>query len=395
MIKGWLHSIFEQKYSLGIDVEFLSGTKLSIAVCLLRKRKQELEQQENRVFSSYEDLFEYLKTRQNAPIYLNLRGEGVVTHCFENESSVAGSKDLTVSNQKIGGYTISSMARVELIDNVIRRFKNEGLFVLGVQLGANLSPVINVISKGYVRISSDWLLSIENNVVEISAIDKSQNSLTEEFLQLKDDRLETKQVYAFTSALSIVQKNRQEISGHKLLEQNTIEHRYKNRYQVVLKSVLICMLSALVLNYIVFDHYFKQNKILSEKISISKTELLKLESSRNRLESQKEFARVNSLTRSSLMAYRADRLALLLPSDTFFESLEVSPKKKTKKLEPLDFASNTIRLMARTSSAQNIELYIDQIEKLSWIEQVTIESVSPMSKTEQLQFTLILSLSKG
>jgi len=62
--------------------------------------------------------------------------------------------------------------------------------------------------------------------------------------------------------------------------------------------------------------------------------------------------------------------------------------KDSGKSKEAIFKSNTIQLTGKTNKSIHIESYIKQIEKLKWVELVALESVVPLEKTAQLQFSL-------
>jgi Tfp pilus assembly protein PilN len=101
---------------------------------------------------------------------------------------------------------------------------------------------------------------------------------------------------------------------------------------------------------------------------------------------------VNGLGARLQLAVYADQLALLLPVDTYFEVLNVCPKKRSKRDKKISFDKTCIHITAGTSDTENINNYIEQIEKLDWVAQVSIASITPDHNIDQLQFSLVLKL---
>lgn len=393
MILSFLHSMFEHKYSIGIDLEYSAKGNFKATLCVLKKKGGELRQIETKTFDSYPLLFSYLKNSKPAPIYLNMRGEGIIQQIYEGENSMSTSKDLLENLQRLDGLQLRAFARATFLVSVIDKFKAEKLLVLGLHLGLNIAPLMSVIKTARITLDKH-VLNIENDQVELNEISEDSHERIKGLIQTLDDQLSVSEACSFASALSFVQNENANIRGLETIEENTNEHSYRHKYNVVLKVSVVFILTLLLANYAAFDHYFSSNAQLQHRITVSRSELAKIEQKKAELQTKKQFAALNGLGAQSHLALYADQLALLLPVDTYLESLNVCPMQSSKRDKQVSFDKTSIHIRAGTSNTESINNYIEQIEKLDWVAQVSIESVVPKDETEQLQFSLILKLVK-
>jgi Tfp pilus assembly protein PilN len=391
MIVALLHKLFKHRYSIGIDLEFVAKDKLKATLCVLKRVGDELRQIDTLTFDSYPSLFNELKARAHTPIYLNLRGEGVIQHCIMDEKNPAYSKDLLQSLQRLEGLQLRAFAREAFVVSVIDKFKAEKLFVLGVHLGLNIAPMVSVIETARIPLGKH-LLNIEDAQIELREISQAGNEKIKGMIQTVDDCLSVSEACSFACALSFVSSENANLQGLHTLEENSKEYSYRHKYNTVLKVSVVFILTLLLGNYLAFDHYFSGNTQLEHRITVSKSELLKIEQKKAELQTKKQFVAVNGLGAPSQLAVYADQLALLLPVDTYLESLNLCPKKKSKRDKQISFDKTGIHITAGTSHTKSINNYIEQIEKLDWVAQVSIASITPDHKIDQLQFSLILKL---
>lgn len=392
MIRSFLHKLFETGHSIGIDIEFFDRGKLRANLCLLKNTGGELRQTDVQEFDSYQQLFCYLKDAVQAPIYLNLRGVGVIQQVHHQEDKTIASGNLCKSSQRIDVIHLTALAREEFILSVIHRFTTEKHLVLGVHPGLYLSPVKSLIEKAQIGIDKNRLLNFENNRTTLQQISESDAEELQQGIHTKYGKLTIAQTCSLAAALSFFQPENANIQNLDLVHENNKTYTYRRRYHTILKLSVVFIFSLLLANYAAFDYYFSGNETLEQRIELSRSELLKVDRKKAELQTKKQFVAVNGLGVPSEMALYADQLALLLPVDTYFESLQLCPMQKSKRNEQISFDKTRIHVRARTNNTENINKYIEQIEKLDWVDRVSIESVTPKNKIEQLQFSLILKL---
>ena len=391
MILALLHKLFKHRYSIGIDLEFVEKDKFKASLCVLKKLRAEIKQVDTQVFDSYQTLFNYLKEHTHTPIYLNLRGEGVIQHCTTDEKSPTYSKDLLQSFQSLDGLKLGAFAREDFVISLIDKFKAEKLFLLGMNLGLNIAPMLSVIKTAQIPLGKH-LLSIKDAQIEIRETLQADKEKMNGFIQTVDESLSISQTCSFACALSFVSTDNENLQGLHALQENAKQHSYRHKYNTLLKASLVFMLTFLLANYVAFDHYFSKNRVLQQKIAISKTELVEVEQKKAELQTKKQFVAVNGLGARSQLAVYADQIALLLPTDTYLESLNLCPIQRSKRDKQITFDKTHIHITAVTKNTESINNYIEQIEKSDRVARVSIASITPDHKTEQLQFSLILKL---
>ena len=383
-----LHKLFSKTYFIGIDIEYGTSGTFRATLCLLKKHKTDLEQIANPSFDSFSDLLGYLNQYKDCPVYINLRGSGVFEDLYTTEKPPSPSKELLFYEYVVAGTTLRAMARIAHVASIIAKFTQHEIYVLGVHLGPNLSPIHSVISNANLILGSRVALCVKDYIYDLQEVNGEVAAGNKPFIEIKEQKFSPSSAFAFASALSLVYANQSDAKELKIITDNKLQYRFKNKYLNSLKILVAVSFSVLLVNYILFSKYHNANKQLNGKIAISKNELIQVAKNKAELKSQKQFAKRNALAQPSLMAYRADQLALLLPTNTYLIALEYAPKMKAKKSKETIFKSNTIQLTGKTNKSIHIESYIKQIEKLEWIERVALESVVPIEKTAQLQFSL-------
>lgn len=392
MTLGGLHQIFKQNTAIGIDIEFYSSG-VSICMCVLKRKKRSIHKEKILYFKTTKSLLLSLKNYKSIPLYLNLRGLPVVQYYTDQALINSNSNTHLSSKGELFNFKYQAIAQRSFVDQTIDQFSSEGICVLGVHLGMNFSLLQSAIQRAKIPLKGDKILMVKEGMAKVLA-DVDSSAKTKAQIVMNDKPESIASAFAFAAGLSFFSPSAAVGVQLKELDKNKLDKSYEYKTKVWIRVSLTVLLLILLLNFFLFDFYYRENNHLSSKLAASTKLTEQLHQTKEILKNKKSFVHLNALNKPSLMAYRADQLALLLPVSTYFTSLELLPAKNGDKKD-VDFISDEIRIEARTEKAAHIELYIKQIQKLYWVNKVTLQKIETLDKTHELLFHIVIKVNQN
>ena len=153
------------------------------------------------------------------------------------------------------------------------------------------------------------------------------------------------------------------------------------------------MFVLLLLNFLLFDHYNTKRDQLgieSSGIATIKTEISKLKTDLN---VKKQFIQQNNIPDNFAFAFYTDRLASLVPEGVGFTELSVCPPtNKVKEDKVIGFQANTIRLIGTADNSTTFSIFLEKINKSSWVSKIKKQVYTENSENDNADFELEILL---
>lgn len=325
------------------------------------------------------------------PLVIVLDGKGIVyrkVYAKENESStVLLSKLLPNANADDFVMQRTSLNEEEMILSVIRlsvftELMNE-LIANGLTSVADvyIGPVVltnilqlldkQLVESGYLHVDQFGLKINEQQVTDIELTSLAPD----EDIRIGNDRISRQLLIAFAAALTGFVDQENTISNSEMLSHVKSEFKQKQKFERRGWTVLVTVFVLLIVNYLVFNNYWSQNKEMTMQLQLAQTALQRYEKLKLDFDQKKQFLEQNGLLESSRTSYYADELAKELPASIQFTGLNIHPQKKKKPGEEettVSFQNKLIYITGNCSRNTELNEWMKKIKKKTWVQELVL-----------------------
>jgi Tfp pilus assembly protein PilN len=169
----------------------------------------------------------------------------------------------------------------------------------------------------------------------------------------------------------------------------------KKKFEKNLVLLLISTFLVLILNFFVFDHYWRKGNEINQKLELSQLQLKQYEDLEKELNEKRALLDQNGIMDRSLTSFYADRLAAELPASISWTQLAIHPLKKEKG-ETLEnvflFDKATVRISGRCKQSVVLNEWIKSLRKVEWIKDVALSNYTQDNIKESGVFSLAITL---
>ncbi len=348
-----------------------------------QKNKIQIAEKHTIVFKP-EKLKEVLSDK--APIVIALTGKGILHKRLKYSE---GDDDKYLLNQLLTGAdihefylqkTISenqwcfvSAVRKQLIEKICTAFQEHEKQIIGFVFGSfsalNLLPFLpdntDLIQAG------KYELHITNGQLtdHVKATDVSVEPVT-----ISEEKIEGEYLLPFAAGLSVYVGSPSEVNMD-FLTVHEEELYHKNIFNLLLKGSLAALFLVLMVNFLLFNQFYKENGNLKSALSGSKENLDKLKSLQEDVSQKEMFLKRAGWLEASKTSFYADRIAATLPKELHLKELYVYPADKEKnRLEQnqVAFLHEQIVIKGVTNKNTVINNWIDELKQQQWLRSVKI-----------------------
>jgi len=172
-----------------------------------------------------------------------------------------------------------------------------------------------------------------------------------------------------------------------ILENFGVDRLYALGLPLAIGTLLVIFL----VNFFVFNHYFTkvdQLEAIGNSNSVQRQLLLKKDSIVD--QKQRLFEDVIASSSSS-SSYYIDEIVSTMPNSILLNNLSYHPLlKKIKKNKPLSMETNTIEIKGSTSVNRDLSNWISELEKVVFIEEVSIKNLDKNGRQTEFNLTITL-----
>ncbi len=287
-------------------------------------------------------------------------------------------------------YSFISICRRDYLDDQIAKFQSLQLNVIDITLGYT---AISTLSGS---ITQTELLSSNSHLVfnsgQLQAVKKVEPRTIETY-DINGLQIDSTHLLSTSAALELILKrNTRTTNINEKTKVLTDDFKQDRIFNQGLKAGVITILSVLLINFFVFNHYYNGVNTLretSQLITTSKEQILQLDTKVSKTEKMIDDLLKSSTSRSS---FYASDLIHDIPETILLSTLNYQPLlKRIKDDKPILTDTNNLLLSGASSDRQLFSTWISSLEAKPWIAHVEIISYEDVSTSKAL-FSLKLTM---
>ncbi len=350
---------------------------------------------------SFDELKEHLKKK--TPLVLTLSGKGILIKEFDDldkEQNIirqilpnANADDFssqTWTNEK--GKTFCALTRNNLVELQIQKFMDEGYFVVGVNLAClTITSIIDLLDISTTKISSyEYRLAVKEN--QIQSITTNKYRKNDLMYELQGMKLESELIVTFSGFFSRFILKDENIESS-LISNSKSEFKNYTRFRIGKIILLAASFSILLINFFVFEHYFKKSNQLQSQLSVYSQTLKKKDDLQESLRRKEESIKTLGLKNNIKFSYVADRILKDMPSSIKLNLFDIQPKVKTRKRELL-FGERKILIKGSSHNTGLLNQWIKRIKLNEWVKECSLSDYTYDEYKHLATFQLNIELSQ-
>jgi hypothetical protein len=382
-----------------IDVTMSKGDKLIISMLHLRRKDNKLVKLgESPRLGSIQEIAKALPGK--VPLVVTLHGKGVLMRKASADVVNPVAHFLPGSNPgefyweafAAGWEWYVFIARRTWVDEVLEQISALGYEIVHVKLGAggigNILPYLDRTKPGFRTYTYDVRLN-DGSIEGMEVIAGEEEGLVEESL-LGDLYFKDLYLPGLGAALETLVQGVDGLSGGLDLPrvaQSRKEVEYRRYFSLASWLVLGSLLGALLVNYILFSHYFDSNRTLATSRALA----LQTADEEDRLRAQVEgrYAFLDSLgwLVASRHSFDMDRIAELIPGSISLSGFDAAPPVETDGYSTaIAFHRRLLRISGTCDDPEDLNLFIGSLKNLDFIQEVSLESYAYKRELATSQF---------
>ncbi len=340
------------------------------------KKKGELIISKEKTITKVEDIPSFID-KKDSPLFLCMNTKNVVTkltplNSNKNPEAIVHSifPNLSfdnfyyqISQTKIN--TIISIVKKGEINALLEKLKTLKLLVTNFSLGiSNLTAITSYTQENQIYTSNSKIHLENNSIVSISDLTDKNN-----FNIISDLKVANNSILGFSSVINYISKGTQNLTNFSAISED-LENEFKNKrfFNLLLKSFLILVLSILVINFLIFSHYFSKVEVLETTLSANTINKEHLQKLKTKVEKKEEFVNTLLSAANSKSSYYTDQIAQSIPNTILLDEIRYQPfVKPVRESKPIEVKSNIITVSGKTISGHDFSLWIETVEKLDWV----------------------------
>lgn len=411
MIKRTLDGIMRGKLAAGVDITLLPDGTFSISVVQLKKVKSQLVIEKSKEeLTSIEALAGFINVKQ--PVCIVLNGKGIV---HRKVTASAGDSPAALLNKVLPNanvdefniqqipvsstHAIVSVIRSAIVETVIEALAKVGItgissFTLGPFAVNNILPLLaeSAVQNDRLLLENYQLQLQDRQIVDITAASLPG----EQVIQVGNDLLSHKLLVPFAAAVMYFTVDRiSGITGSSIIDTLKEEYSQKRKFVICATAVLAVLFFVLMVNYLVFNHYWTRNQELSGILTSNQMAMAHYDTLTKQLSYKKEFLEQHGLLEGSRTSFYVDRLASLLPASVQWTDVTVHPLKKKKTAaegEGIAFEKEIIRVAGRCQKSTDLNSWMKNVKRKDWVNSVTLLNYAQPHEADDGHYLLEIKL---
>jgi len=300
-----------------------------------------------------------------------------------------------------GNFT--SIARKDLIDDLLISLKQAGYYVITASLGpfciSNIVPLLEEsLANGELSMAGH-ALEFKDNLIDkyvftsppaqapprLSQKGREKN-LKERGVRESDDtgnikigeeEIDTKILLAYAAGFQVLLQNIEIASLNipKVGKENE-EFFHKRLFKVLGWGLLIFFLFVLLINFMFYNYHFNKNQQLTATVGNNQSLLTQLNKLKNEVKDKEYFLSHTGWLEPSMTSFYADQIAGTVPKSINLTKLTVNPidDKLSKKVRKLIFQAGIITISGNCKKNTDLNEWIKILRDFEWAGAVSIQN---------------------
>lgn len=366
------------KQFIGIE-HFSLNNEEKLAVLLVEKKKEELViVKKDRI--SYSDIFPE-KWDKSLPFFLVVNTNQVIQ---KEVQSIDSSDDKILHKAfpntnwdefyfeiwRLKTKSIVAISRKNYVDELLSNYKKQGISIAGISLGVcSIAEIINYSQEQELYTNHQTISKTEDTPTI-----RSNAKIVDSNFNINGLEVQNSHLLTFAGILRLLfgkTANRGNLINYS--DQLYEDYNQKSFFSKGIKLMIGVLLTILLINFLVFSHYFKLAEETSENLLLSTSSLEEVVKTKQRiLLKEQKVKNVVAMT-SSQSSLVINEIMKKIPASILLTELVYHPLEKKIKLEELILAQQkTIIISGNTINNTAFTLWVEALEGLKWMNQVVI-----------------------
>lgn len=285
--------------------------------------------------------------------------------------------------------SIITITRKLYLDTIVSNYKNQKISIAGISLGiCSIADIIDYTSEDELHTNTQLISKQEQQQLITSNIQERAIPYT-----INDLQIENRQLLAFSGVLRLIM-NATSNAGSIISYSETLYYEYIQKAFFVkgLKVMVGVLLAILLLNFIFFTHYYKLAQETSETLLVNKSSIEDVTKLRQRILVKEEKVKTIVGKTTSQSSLIINEIANKVPTSILLTEMTFNPlEKKVKVDEPVITRDKTITISGTTIANDAFTNWVEEIEKLNWVDKVLITHFGKNEENETA-FSIKLTL---
>lgn len=282
--------------------------------------------------------------------------------------------------------SVIAIARKSYVDTLLENYKNQKIEVAGISLGVCSSADIIEYSNENQFFTNYQLVSKEEN--PIIAINSLETTVA---YSINGLQIENRQLLAFSGILRLLLNNTANTGSALSYSEELYDDFNQNSFFYKgIKIMVGIVLAILVFNFIFFSRYYKLAQESSETLLVNKSSIEDVTKIKQRIIVKEEKVKDIDGRMTSRSSQVINEIANRVPTSILLTELIFNPlEKKVKAEEPILTKDKLIVISGTTIANQDFTKWVEEIEKLKWVDKVLI---THFGKNEENETTFSINL---
>jgi len=366
------------KQYIGIE-HFSLNNEEKIAVLLVEKKKEELVIEKKDRISFSETLPEkwdktlpfFLVVNTNQVIQKEVQGidssdEKLLHKGFPNTNW----EEFYFEIWRLKTKSIVAISRKMYVEELLSNYHKQGISIAGISLGVcSIAEIMNYSEEEELFTNHQTVSWNE----ETSIITANPTALDTTY-NINGLAIQNSHLLTFAGILRLLLKNTTNTGNlmnysHQLYE----NHNQRSFFSKGIKIMIGALLTILLINFLIFTHYFKLAQETSESLLLSKSSLEEVIKTKQRIQAKEQKVKNVVAMTSSQSSLIINEITKRIPQSVLLTELVYHPlEKKIKPEEAILTQEKTITLSGITIDNAAFTLWVETIEQLKWMNQVVI-----------------------
>lgn len=385
-------------YYCGVELGTKNGEPILYA-SLLKKSKNVLDIITSRQLNTINDLKEKLPKQQHLTLIIN--DDNIITKHLESKQNDKfklvykafpniNIEDFLFEVLPQGDNHFISICRKDYIQGIIEKYNELGLSVINISLGNSIiSSISDWVDKEQI-VTSNSHLAFKNK--QLLSIEKHQSSQIINY-EVNGLKTNSKGLLSLAGGLTLLLGNNILQSNYETEKQNLLDtYGQKRFYNLFLKSGLAFIFGLLLINFLLFNHYFNAVNELQQTTQlnrISKDQIMLLSDKVGKTQKLVDDVLKSSSSKSS---YFTNAIMQTLPETMLLTELNYQPlQKRIKNEEDISINKGVIILKGESNDSPKFSNWIAELELIEWVQKVNILEYADQTKQKAVfELTIVI-----
>lgn len=266
--------------------------------------------------------------------------------------------------------SIVAISRKVYIEELLSNYHKQGISIAGITLGiCSIVEIINFSEENELFTNHQTISWSE----ETPIITANTASLDSNY-DINGLTIQNSHLLAFAGILRLL-LNRNATSGNLNNYSNQLYENYNQRsfFSKGIKIMIGALLAILLINFLIFTHYFKLAQETTENLMLSKFSVEEVMETKKRIQEKEQKVKNVMAVTSTQSSLYINEITKRIPSSILLTELVYHPLEKIIKAEePILIQEKTITVSGTTIDNNAFTNWVESIEQLKWIHQIVI-----------------------